>query len=238
MKAWQNSIIGGAVGAAAVVALLWLTSLPQVLGWIKANDGVAAWAAIILNGVGLWFIFRQLGLTQIAAESAQAGARAAKAATEIALAETRPWLKVELEENASAKLGPNREWLAAHLRVVVKNIGRTPATHVRFHFKLLTKTDDANLLQLLGNLPSNALQGSVIFPNDIKRFGGQDRMMLPEGTPTNVQALIVVTYRSPGGGQHISPLLAVEVPWSGEDKEEGERVFEPSIDVRDILQPT
>ncbi|MBD3819395.1 MAG: hypothetical protein IE912_10940 [Brevundimonas diminuta] len=238
MMTWSKSILGGLVGATAVVALIWLMSLPQVLGWIKANDGVAAWAAIVLNGVGLWFIFRQLGLTQKAAESAQAGAIAARAATEIALAETRPWLKVELQDGATAKIGRNRDWLGANIRVFVENIGRTPATHVRFHWVLLTDTDDEILARLISDLPSNALQGSVIFPGETTGFGGTQRIALPIDAPANVQAFIMVAYSSPGGGQHVTPVLAVEIPWTLEEFNEGERPVELCVEVRSCLQPT
>lgn len=49
MKTWQNGILGGVVGAAAVVALIWLASLPQTLVWIEAHDGLAAWLQAIFS---------------------------------------------------------------------------------------------------------------------------------------------------------------------------------------------
>jgi len=63
MKAWQNSIIGGAAGAMAVVSLIWLVSLPQTLKWIENHDGLAGWLQAIFSvaaiGVTGWALIRQ-----------------------------------------------------------------------------------------------------------------------------------------------------------------------------------
>jgi hypothetical protein len=63
MKAWQNSILGGAVGATAVVSLIWLVALPQTLKWIESHDGLAGWLQAIFSvaaiGVTGWALIRQ-----------------------------------------------------------------------------------------------------------------------------------------------------------------------------------
>lgn len=63
MKAWQNSIIGGAIGAASLLALIWLVSLPQTLKWIECHAGLAGWLQAIFSvaaiGVTGWALLRQ-----------------------------------------------------------------------------------------------------------------------------------------------------------------------------------
>lgn len=203
-------------------------------GW--AN--YAAWTAIVVNAAGLLILFFQMRLTADAAKAAEEGATAARMATEIALADSRPWLKVEISDGSSAKLGEAYpRWLGASVNVQVENVGRTPALNVRFHWHLLTDSSDRNVLEIINDPAKHGLQGSVIFPGEVRGFCGSRRIVLDQDAPDHVQALIVIEYRSPGGHRHITPVLAIEVP-SADPRGSGERSIELYAEVRDILQPT
>lgn len=239
MKTWLKSILGGAVGATAIVALAWSPGLPILFRWVAANGHGATWAGIIVSAVGLVLVYRQLRLTARAAQSAEAGAAAAKVATDIALADTRPWLQVDIEEGsatANLRKGPPRN-LQCYLRVVVTNIGRTPARDVTFHFVPLADSSDENLLKAINNLPKGGLQKTVIFPDEVRYFGSGKSIEVEESLFPPFKALIVLEYTS-AVGRHVTPLLATELSWDEGVQHLGERVAEVVEEVRTVLQPT
>lgn len=225
------SFIGGCVGTAVALLAASLLSLSAATQWAQNSEGLAAWIAIIVSSVGLAFLYIQLKATRNAAD-------AARKAAEIALAETRPWLEVIVQENAEGFFNPTANMMAAHICLEVTNVGKTPATHVEFHWRLLTTIDDEDLLAVINGIPQNPLLGRVLFPGAKTGFGGQGKCQIPVGDPGNIRGVCVVTYQSPGGMRHMTPLL-IEEFWTPEVVlPVGERKTSVVMRPRKVLQPT
>ncbi|WP_288759438.1 hypothetical protein [uncultured Brevundimonas sp.] len=104
-----------------------------------AGSTIAAWCfgflTLVLNGVGLWFIWKQLKANQVALGAAVESADAAKAATAAAVSTSRPWLTFEVSR-AHIYVAPDQPGtVGCQIDYEIKNIGQTPALQVRIAFQ-------------------------------------------------------------------------------------------------------
>lgn len=223
----------------AIVAIT-ITAIVMMLlnATSEYTEVIVDWISVLISTVGLWLIYRQLKATEKAAQSAISSAKAAEDAAQIALSGTRPWIKLTLINEGEAYLREDRKNIFASIRIIATNIGKTPATNVVFHSKLLTSSDDDVLSNYISSMPNRPFQAATIFPDDARGFGGQDRLDISQSYPGFIRFLLVISYQSPGGKHHISPML-VEEYWDPDiSLPTGHRQISVTEIVRKSLQPT
>lgn len=161
----------------------------------------SAWAAwclgvfgLLANGVGLFFIFRQLKATDDNAKAALLAARAA-------VMETRPWIRVKFMSRATLKND------VFSLRVDWQNTGATPAVGLQVHTIRLHHGEPWEAaFERAMRYQTDA--GVVLFQGDEDSLWHEESVPLPQEAEHRV--LAVITYRMSGSPQmFVSPETAI-----------------------------
>ena len=161
----------------------------------------SAWAAwclgvfgLLANGVGLFFIFRQLKATDD-------NAKAALLAAQAAVMETRPWIRVKFVHGARLKDN------VLTLRVDWENTGATPAVGLQVHTVRVHQGEawDAAFERAMGYQTD---AGVVLFQGEADFMWHDEKISLPQEADQRI--LAVVTYRMSGSPQmFVSPETAI-----------------------------
>lgn len=177
-----------------------------------AAAAMAAWLigliTLLVNGGGILLLWRQLKISE-------AAVKAATTATEIAILEQRPWLKVEPMEGGHIyfRLGDNSS-VMVHIRVEIENVGRTPAVMVDYRFRAVVAGDDPS--EALNDLKAKpAVAETTIFPDDTLVIPMTSGALtnLREGDFVAVDVVCLVRYRSYASPDwHMTPLLLAIEP--------------------------
>jgi len=206
-----------------------------------ASTAYAAWCALALNTFGLIVLVRQLRLTEIAADAARLSADAASAGTKIALAQSRPWITVDVADQAVVVIGKDRDRLMMSIKATIRNVGKTPALLVIWHMIPVLKTDDESLARALAEFGArDEGTATTLFPEEERAFtGGRWIAVGPKDHIGMPHALCAVEYRSTVGGErHWTQVLVAEFPFSLEPPEAGRRDIGVVTMVQSCLQPT
>lgn len=174
----------------------------------QISIGVAV-AGFALNALGLWLIFRQLKVSE-------AAANAASEATRIASSDMRPWLTLEADHSEQAFIRTHDgqpPFISVGITLKVENVGRSPALAVDIESTALIAAgsdDISNALKALRERPQVAF--ATKFPgNTTTKFSvvsrSIDSEMVNSRFPVSVVSL--VRYRSFGGAIHETPAVLI-----------------------------
>jgi len=183
---------------------------------------VATFLTVLVGGVGLFFVWRQLRASKTALIDSTKSAQAAADAAKSTFATTRPWLKLEVTKAYIYLNEANSEDVGCQINYRIENIGRTPALRAGIVFKPIPMgygiaTDmDSELEELRQTKPRTP---RVLFPNDVVEEGLSLRFAYPPQVNESMVGFKVIvaavynaapegeTYWTPGvfGLQHETP---------------------------------
>lgn len=124
-------------------------------------------------------------------------------------ASDRPWLKVDFKPIGPLKFSNENTCVTVNVRIMVKNIGRSVATKVRYNYEMVLfrmidiiqgplKHQKMLLDKLSSTKPSDLEEGESIFPNEEKAASGNLSAAITEDTipeetqkPTNIIPVVV-----------------------------------------------
>jgi hypothetical protein len=159
-----------------------------------------------LNAVAAFFLWRQLLANQAALDEAAESSKAATKAAAAAVADTRPWIEIDVPEEAifhvdnggKAKLGCN---------IAYRNVGRTPALQCELHAVVVHAGPSGAIAEsdiqdaYASIVREGSRLGQAIFPNRVesrKRSFDLDFTKAQRVRPILSLVLYVVTYRAHG----------------------------------------
>lgn len=158
--------------------------------WLSA---IAACVAIIVNIIGLAFIWLQLRSNQKAVKASTDGANAAIIAARTALMSERPWIRHTFEEGLTIDLKDGA--LELNIKWHWKNVGKTPAIRVIRVLHLIDKNDDfQHEIYLTRMLRSPA---PIMFPNQ-SEFATHHLALGPNDGCAEWRFVAIVAYDIPG----------------------------------------
>ncbi len=121
------------------------------------------WVAIVVNVVGLFFIWAQLRSNQKSVRAAAKGADAAAVAARTALMSERPWIRHWFADDLTIDLTDGA--LEIFLKWKWENVGKTPAMGVLATLRLVP--EDADLQSEIETAARLRSQADTIFPKQI-----------------------------------------------------------------------
>jgi len=182
--------------------------------FISPSDTLAQWVMAILTLVAAVLLFQTLRQTNKTNEAAVRAADAALEANEIMRTESRPWLDIGVVPAGALVYMPDSNTIAFPCRIIVKNMGKSPAFNVAIDIGLSAVLDNGNGLlggddqiQLNERLVENARRRSVknnftntIFPdhpyeiNNLLAHANFIRDGVSEGQKFGLLFALVVAY--------------------------------------------
>lgn len=166
-------------------------------------SAAAAWiiglVSLALTGGGLFFIWRQLKSTELAAQAAAAGAEAASLTS-------RPWVTLSIERVHFGMGRPDDpDAVSCQVDYTVKNIGKTPAIQCGIVYDVFVGKREDQTEEIREKLLSiEPLHPRALFPNDsIKQGISQPKnfSVPPVRDSFTVIVAVAVFYKVHAGGE-------------------------------------
>lgn len=182
-----------------------------------ASSALAAWLfgalAIIVNAVGLYFVWRQLKGNREALSAASVSATAAADAAKVAFMASRPWIKFQVHR-AYLYLDADRpDQVGCQIDYQYENIGQTPAVQVGVVYKPVpqSRTTDyrKEFAELLVQEPQDM---QAVFPGEVVQLGPSRRFPFApvdeERWGISFAVVAAVKYRAHASGEiYWTPLM-------------------------------
>lgn len=195
----------------------------QVAAWWSRAGVVVSILGLVVSGVGLFFIWKQLRHGEEAVREAARSSQAAADAANAAILSSRPWLNVV---DVKAQFHESEEPPQLVLTFDIHNIGATPALMATTHALLIQPQNQRDLDEAVRNFGSSAPEsgGATIFPGEA--FRTIETIDLRSAVQQTWTAALLVRYRMSGGQTNHTSGTAVavrvrhdEFPFSGPEGE-------------------
>lgn len=203
--------------------------------WASAH---AAWwigsAALILNGVGIYFLRKQIIENTAAINASARSAEAATEAVRLARLETRPWLKASVPQFVGAQLTPSGDGLslAFDFTITVENIGRTPALMVGATARVFEGHPVEDVDQFLKSFANGGIRtNQAIFPGEQKpmQFKMKAAISAVEfANAVRVICAVMVTYKDRPDGEVFTTPVVLSVSNPDASDPPAFRIFNPA----------
>ena len=178
------------------------------------GSAIASIASLLVTGIGIYFVWRQLVASREALTNSTISAKAAADAAKTAYDSIRPWLKFEVRR-AFIYLNPNQlDLVGCQIDYRLENIGKIPAIQVEVLYKPVASAGIHRpvLADELASLePIDPRMPTVLFPGDTREIGPSRNFPfppLPDESMMGFHVVAMARYRaSPDGPYYNTPLV-------------------------------
>gem|GEM_PF-6083076 len=204
--------------------------------WTRAGVGVSL-VGLLVSGIGLFLIWKQLRHGEAAVRESARSSQAATDAASAALLSSRPWLKIS---DMSAQFHQDEQPPVLSLWFFIENVGQTPAVMATTSAHLLATGKQDELDEAVKTSPDKhrTLRGATVFPGD--RVRGALELQVEATEPWDWSVAVIANYRITGGATtHTSGaafIIAVgpiEPPFSGP---QGELIWDANVGANNQLR--